>query len=472
MSQRLKTEKPRFQPFWFDDAIKQEGLNARPSLKGKAEVDVCIIGGGFTGLWTAIKLRQKAPELNVVIVEKDLCGQGASGRNGGCMLTFSSKMPSLINQFGITEGIRLVKASEQAVFDIAQFCQRHDIDAEVRPDGALYTATNQAQLANLRTPLIPLKQYDINHWSDTTGTQREQLSGSDKHLDAIYSPYGGSVHPGKLVRGLARVAEKLGVRIYEQSPMTSYSSNGKHAEISSPTGKIIAATLIFATNAWTPKLIPSFSRSVVLVSSDMMISKPQSENLFKSGFVKGTAIADSRLFVHYYRNTESGRVMLGKGGNYFSFANRMIPLFDQPSRVTNVLQNAFEHFFPQLDSGVWRSWTGASDRSVTGLPFFGRIPDKRNVLYGFGYSGNGVVQSYLGGEFLSSMALELDNEWTCSPMANGVPEYFPAEPFRTLGARLVKRAIIRKEKREDAGLTAHWWDKQMAKLAARAGKTG
>ena len=467
------TAQPRFQPFWFDEAIKLEGRDARAFLGSETTADICIVGGGFTGLWSAIKIRQKAPHLKVIIIEKDLCGQGASGRNGGCMLTFSSKLPSLIAQFGLEEATRLVKASENAVLEIAEFCKANGIDGEVRPDGALYTATSTAQLPVLRKPLKIIEQHQLNHWSDTTPAQRERYSGSAAHLDGIYSPYGGSVHPGKLVRGLADIAEKLDVDIYEHTPMQSYHTHqsGK-VVVDTARTRITANKLILATNAWTPQIVPQFSRSVVLVSSDMMISPKQPDALKLHGFTGGTAVADSRLFVHYYRNSISGRVMLGKGGNHFSYGNQMTPLFDHSSQVTDRLQNAFKGFFPALDHTIDRSWTGASDRSVSGLPFFGHLPGKHNILYGFGYSGNGVVQSYLGGEFLSSMVLEQDNDWSRSPMAQGIPAYFPPEPFRTLGARMVKHAILRKEKREDAGLLPFWWDKQLAKLAASAGKSG
>ena len=464
---------PRFQPFWFDEAIKIEGSEARVSLAGETTADICIIGGGFTGLWSAIKIRQKAPHLNVVILEKDLCGQGASGRNGGCMLTFSSKFPSLVAQFGLEEAIRLVIASENAVLEIAEFCKAFGIDAEVRPDGALYTATNTAQLQSLRKPLSLLELHQLNHWSDTTALQRQHYSGSTAHLDGIYSPYGGSVHPGKLVRGLAKIAESMGVTIYEYTSMLSHNNlQDGRLLVETSKGKITTNKLILATNAWTPQIVPQFSRSVVLVSSDMMVTPEQPQAVNQSGFVKGAAIADSRLFVHYYRNSVSGRVMLGKGGNHFSFANQMTPMFNQPSRVTPMLQTAFRNFFPSLDDTISRSWTGASDRSVSGLPFFGHLPGQKNILYGFGYSGNGVVQSFLGGEFLSSMALEQENVWTRSPMAKGIQDYFPPEPLRTLGARLVKHAILRKERREDAGLAPHWWDRQLARLAANAGKSG
>ncbi|KXI27012.1 FAD-dependent oxidoreductase [Paraglaciecola hydrolytica] len=446
-----------------------EGRELRAPLTKSIHADVCIVGGGYTGLWTAIKLRQKSSDLDIVIIEKDLCGQGASGRNGGCMLTFSSKFRSLEAHFGLTEAIRLVKASENAVLAIHEFCLRHGIDAEVRPHGAVYTATNNAQQAVLQQPLTALKQQQLNHWTELNAADLVALTGSTRHLAGIFSPHGGTVHPGKLVRGLAQVAQNMGIRIFEHTEMENFSSTGT-VQINTPKGRINAKKLILATNAWTPRLIPQFNRAVVLVSSDMLITDEQVDTLQHQWFTKGTAVADSRLFVHYYRNSQSGRIMLGKGGNYFSYANRMLPLFDQPSRFESMLNTAFKSFFPHVDSKMSRSWTGASDRSVSGLPFFGHLPQQNNVLYGFGYSGNGVVQSFLGGEFLSSMVLGLDDEWTRSGMAQGVKHFFPPEPLCTLGARLIRHSVLRIENREETDLRPFWFDKKLASLAVSAGK--
>lgn len=449
--------------------MSAEGREVRASLTKNITADVCIVGGGYTGLWTAIKLREKSPDLDIVIIDKALCGQGASGRNGGCMLTFSSKFRTLAENVGIAEAIRLVKASESAVMAIDDFCQQQGIDAEVRVHGALYTATNKAQQAILQQPLAVLQQQDINHWARLNSAKLAHFSGSSHHLAGIFTPYGGSVHPGKLVRGLAQVAQKMGIKIFENTAMLGFRSPGR-VLIDTPRGCISAGTLILATNAWTPQLIPQFKRAVVLVSSDMMITDVQPNTHNNPWFSQGTAVADSRLFVHYYRNSQSGRIMLGKGGNYFSYANRMVPLFDQASRFEPMLSKAFADFFPDADATIARSWTGASDRSVNGLPFFGHLPHQPNVLYGFGYSGNGVVQSFLGGEFLSSMALRLNDEWTRSGMAGGVKQFFPPEPICTLGARVIRRSVLRKEKCEDEGRTAFWLDKKLAKLAVSAGK--
>jgi hypothetical protein len=161
--------------------------------------------------------------------------------------------------------------------------------------------------------------------------------------------------------------------------------------------------------------------------------------------------------------------MLGKGGNTFAFGARLLRTFDEPSPYRPMLTDAL--FIPEFrDVPVTASWNGASDRSATGLPFFARLNDHPDIVYGFGYSGNGVGPTYLGGQFLSSLALGLDNAWTRSPMTRGPQGWFPPEPFRYIGSILVRDAVRRKERSEDLGRRPRWIDQRLSKLAAAAGK--
>ena len=457
------------QAFWFNEALNIEAPSASKPLTHIQSADICIIGGGYTGLWSAIKIKQKSPNKHVVILEKGLCGQGASGRNGGCMLTFSTKFSSLIKYYGLTEAIRLVKASEQAVYDINAFCQHHNINADIRVDGAIYTATNSTQLNLLKAPLSVLEKHGINSWYSLENDHVKTLTGSAQNQAGIHSAAAGSLHPGKLVRGLKKTAEQLGVVIYEQSPM-EHVEYGTKVKVSTPKGQVHCQKLILAINAWMPSQFKRFKNSVVLVSSDMMITEPMPQVLADNGLNHGMAIADSRIFVHYYRTTPDGRLMLGKGGNLFAYNNKMLPEFDQKSGFKAMLHSAKQRFFPNFPDNIHTTWTGASDRSATGLPFFGALPEQNNVFYGFGYSGNGVVQSFLGGEFLSSLVLDEDNEWTRSGMAKGPLGHFPPEPIRSLGAKLIRQSVLRKEKMEDEEQKPYWIDQQMAKFASSAGK--
>ena len=149
-------------PFWLDQALKAQPAEPCLPLRQETRADVCIVGGGYTGLWTAIMLKEQNPQLDVVIVEADICGAGASGRNGGCALSWSAKYFTLERLFGRDEAVRLVQASEASIYAIGDFCKRYGVDAEYRLDGTLYTATNRAQLGSTDAVIAALERNGIN----------------------------------------------------------------------------------------------------------------------------------------------------------------------------------------------------------------------------------------------------------------------------------------------------------------------
>ncbi|MNJ27580.1 Gamma-glutamylputrescine oxidoreductase [compost metagenome] len=457
-------------PFWLDQALKQDTSKRCPTLQQDIRADTCIVGGGYTGLWTAIMLKEQNPQLDVVIIEADICGAGASGRNGGCALSWSAKYSTLERLFGEPEAVRLVKASEESIYAIGDFCRKYNVDADYRLDGTLYTSTNQAQVGSTDGVIAALERRGINSFSKQPLADVQRMAGSSKHLEGWFSPAAASVQPGKLVRGMRRVALELGVRIYEGTSMSGL-EEGSPATIVTPHGRIKADRVVLAINAWMARAFPQFERTVAIVSSDMIITEPRPDLLKKIGLTSGVTVLDSRIFVHYYHNTPDGRIMLGKGGNTFAYGGRMLPLFDQPSPYADLLRTSLGDFFPVFkDVGIEATWNGPSDRSVTGLPFFGRMGANGNIFYGFGYSGSGVGPCHMGGQILSSLVLGLDNPWTRSPLLQGPLGYFPPEPIRYLGSLMVRNAIRRKERAEDHGHRPRRLDTHLAKFAAAAGK--
>ena len=395
-------------PFWLDQALMKDA-DATSPLEGETTADICIVGGEFTGLWTAIHLKRAQPDLDVVLVESDICGAGASGRNGGCVLSWSTKFLTLRRLFGEEEAIRLVKASEDAVAAIDTFCREHRIDAEFRRDGTLYTATSQAQIGSSDAVIAALEARNICSFGHLSAEEVVSRAGSSKHLAGVYSPNAATVQPALLVRGLRRIALEMGVRLYENTRMRRLTRN-RPPVVETSHGSVRAKKVVVAINAWMARQFPEFERTIAIVSSDMVITEPRPDLLAAIGLTNGISVLDSRTFVHYYRTTCDGRIMLGKGGNTFSFGGRILPVFDEPSPYVAMLTDRLRDFFPSF-SGVpiAASWNGPSDRSVTGIPFFGRLNGHPDIFYGLGYSGSGVAQSYLGGEILASLALGRDN---------------------------------------------------------------
>lgn len=456
-------------PFWIEQALFNDGALA-PALQGAQQADVCIIGGGFTGLWTAIQCKQQNPQLDIAILESDLCGAGASGRNGGCLLTWSAKFFTLRRLFGEAEAVRLVRAADDAVGHIERFVREHGIDAEFRRDGTLYTATSRAQIGTLAPVIAALQERGINSYQELPPEEVARRSGSARNLAGVFSPIAATVHPGRLVRGLRRVALQMGIRIYERSPMVALES-AQPAVVRTPCGSIIAKKVVLAMNAWMASSFAQFERTIAIVSSDMVITERCPELLRAAGLADGVSVLDSRTFVYYYRTSADGRLMLGKGGNTFARGGRIAPVFDERSPYEGELTQALHGFFPSLrDVPITASWNGPSDRSVTGFPFFGRLNGTPHIYYGFGYSGNGVGPTYMGGQLLSSLVLDADNAWTRSPLAQGPRGIFPPEPFRYAGSIVVRNAIRRKERAEDEDRTPWWLDRQLSKLANAAGK--
>ena len=456
--------------YWFKQALEIEQPETAKPLQQNIQADVAIVGGGYTGLWTAIMIKQQSPEKQVVVIEKGLCGSGASGANGGCMLTWSTKFPTLKRLFGEEHAAWLVKESEQAVLEIDDFCQLHQIDAQLSLKGVYYTATNHAQTGGMQPVVDELKRLEVNSWRRCQAEELRANAGSPRNIEGFHSPVAASVQPALLARGLRRVAMELGVEIYENTPMTRL-DYGKPATVCTPTGNIQAQQVVLALNAWMVEQFKQFKSSIVVVSSDMVITKPLGDALTQSGWQAGSSVLDSRIFVHYYRDTPDGRLMLGKGGNQFSFNNQVNAMFNKPTHYQDLLRKSFDKLFPRLKGAEFAySWTGGSDRSATGFPFFGELDNQSNIFYGFGYSGNGVAQTRMGGKILSSLVLGIDNEWTKSGLAKGPLGHFPPEPFRWTGAMMVRNAVRRKEEAEDNEQTPFIWDKWLAKLAGPAGK--
>ncbi|CAM3139678.1 FAD-dependent oxidoreductase [Vibrio rarus] len=456
--------------YWITEAKQQPNWQESESLQQDIDADICIVGGGYTGLWTAIITKQQSPETKVVLLEKSFCGAGASGVNGGCMLTWATKYSSMTKMFGVNQANFLVSESEQVIFEIEDFCKQHNIDAGLRRHGTYYTATNPAQCGVLDPTIDKLKQANLNSWQEVSTQTLNDNTGSKINIEGHFSEAAGSVQPAKLARGMRDVALSLGVEIYENTAMTRL-EYGEPAVVHTPNGSVKAGKVVLALNAWMVEQFKQFKNSIVVVSSDMVITKPVANKLQETGLSDGVTVVDSRIFVHYYRDTVDGRLMLGKGGNRFSFNNDVESMFNEKTRYYELLDSAFNRLFPKVGSEqIEFNWTGGSDRSTTGFPFFGNIKKQANVFYGLGYSGNGVAQTRIGGKILAAMALGIDNEYSSCALTGGPRGYFPPEPFRWVGAMMVRDAVRRKESAEDQRRKPLIIDKLLAKLAGPAGK--
>ncbi len=433
---------------WLQEALP--GAEDASPLEGQERADVCIVGGGYTGLWTALRLKELDPSLDVVLLEADVCGGGASGRNGGFVLSWWAKFGTLKKVCGTEEALRLARASAQAVAEIGAFCREHGIDAHYRHDGWLWTATSEAQVGAWDETLAEIANHGEQSFVRLSPEEAARRAGSPTHLAGVFEPTAATVQPALLARGLRRVALERGVRIFERSPMRRLERSWP-PRVRCERGAVTAERVVLALNAWSAAL-PELRRALVVIASDVVATAPIPERLREIGWTDGSCISDSRMLVNYYRTTLDGRIAFGKGGGMLAFGGRVGTAFDGASPRAVEVAGSFRALYPSLaDVEVTTSWMGPIDRSHNGLPFFSRLGGRDDLLYGIGYSGNGVGPSFVGGRILASLALERDDEWARAGLVRDPVGSFPPEPIRFVGGLLVREAVARKERAEDDG---------------------
>ncbi|HLI23345.1 MAG TPA: FAD-binding oxidoreductase, partial [Acidimicrobiales bacterium] len=385
--------------WWVEEA--GAGRPREPEASGPlpAAADVVIVGGGFTGLWTAIRLRERQPGLDVCVVERRFCGFGASGRNGGIAEPSWAKFPAMVSLYGTEDAVRLGRAIHDGVGELQRFCSAHGIEADLRLGGHLWMASNRSQLGAWDKAVSALEAAGERRLRRVDADTARQLSGSPTALGGVVEDEAGSLQPAKLVAGLRRVALAGGAAVHEGVAVKRLRrGRGGRIGVVTTAGTIAAAKVVVATNAWAAALGPV--RPHVFVTSSDVIATPPGVAVGAGGEVAaGMAVSDSRRMINYWRSTPDGRVVFGKGGGAMSVGNRVDRRFSGPSGRARSVHRAFGRLYPQLAAvAAERSWCGPIDYSSTGLPYFGPLhPGRPAVLTGVGYSGMGVVQSVLGG---------------------------------------------------------------------------
>jgi glycine/D-amino acid oxidase-like deaminating enzyme len=252
---------------------------------------------------------------------------------------------------------------------------------------------------------------------------------------------------------LRRVALERGVRIFEDSPVVALEGR-RPLVVRTPGGSVRADTVVSALNSWTVGL-PQFRRlrrSIATISSDVVATAPDPDRLARSGWTGGEIVSDSRLLVHYQRASRDGRIVLGKGGGLLAPAGVFGDRFHYDRGLSERAAASLRWLYPDwADVEITHAWGGPVDRTPTGLPCFGRSPGHERLFYGIGFSGNGVAPTVTGGRILASLVLDGDDRWASCALARGPAELFPPEPARYLGGLVVREAVRRKERHEDAG---------------------
>jgi putative aminophosphonate oxidoreductase len=447
---------------WLESALRDE-VDA-PRVAGRSSVDVAIVGGGYVGLWTALRIKELEPDCRVAVLERDICGGGASGRNGGFVLSWWPKYPSLVKSFGADEAVRLVRASEDAIGFIGSFCQQHGIDAHFTQAGWLWTATSAAQENSWETVFALSEGVSPGTFARLDPREVATRSGSPKHRAGIFERGAATVQPAALVRGMRRVALDKGVEIFEHAAVKRFSRSHPLA-VETTEGSIAASAIVLATNAWAIG-VPELSRSIAVISSDIVATAPIPDRLAEIGWTGGECITDSQMMVCYYRTTRDGRIAFGKGGWGLVYSNRIGPRLDRDLERAALVTRDLRRYYPMLaDVPVTHDWCGPIDRSIDGLPVIGTLGSSAAVHFGIGWSGNGVGPSVVGGKILASLALGRKDEWSSCGLVNRRTAAFPPEPIRFIGAHVVRKAVLAKEEAEMEGRSPPSIAVRLARLA-------
>lgn len=418
-----------------------------PPLTTTKKTDIAIIGGGYVGLWTALRLKALDPAVDVTILEADVCGGGASGRNGGFVLSWWPKFSSLTALCGKDEALRLALASEEAITEIGDFCHQYSPLAEFRRSGWLWTATSAAHdgswddvvtLANGAQPgtFERLGPHDV-----------AEQAGSPNHLSGVLEHSAAIVHPGHLVRSMRARALDLGVKIHENTKVKRLTRRGV-PRLTTESGALTADRVVVATNAWAAGLRELHTRLFV-ISSDLVATEPIPKELDEIGWHEGPAITDSQTLVCYYRTTQSGRVVFGKGGWSIGIGGHMAKAMDRSAGRAAMVTRDFQRYYPMLrQAQVTHDWAGPIDRTYNSLPIIDWLNREKTISVGVGWSGNGVGPSVVGAKMLASMVLGRNDEWSNAGLVSARAKHFPPDPIRYVGAHLVREAIVRKERSE------------------------
>lgn len=434
---------------WLADALRVDD-DLSPSLRAPVHADVCVVGGGYTGLWTAIELKQRDPGCAVVLVEASRCGSGASGTNAGYLMNLWPKYPSLAAQFGRDEAITLATATSDAVEDIVAFCREHDIDASIKRTGYLWTATADNQLGAWQDTLATLDGVPGSSLREVTAARAAELAGP-RARGGVLDDTSATVQPAKLARGLRRVALRLGVEIHERTPVVQIDS-GHPIEVRTGATTLTADSVVLAVNAWAMAL-PSVRKHMVLTASDNLVTEPLSETGELIGLGAGTS--DSRRQLNYWRRTPDSRLLFGKGGIGVGYGDRGASSMFGPVPQTSAVRAHFERTFPELSSAKTANWRAPVEYSLTSLPFFGEVPDLPRVFFGTGYSGDGVGPSRVGGRILASLATNTVDEWSTCALTRPPGGWLPPEPIRFLGGQAIRLALQRIDDASDTGRRVH-----------------
>jgi glycine/D-amino acid oxidase-like deaminating enzyme len=428
--------------FW----LRQDPYLPGNSLSGPAEVDIAIVGGGFTGLWSAIEIRRRRPSLRVAVLEQEVVGYGASGRNGGFC------EPSLTH--GYANGLRhfpqeiaeLERLGRENFLELAGFIREHRIDCDFELNGVLEVATAPWQSELLKAEF----EERLERGAPGELLNAEAAQGrlhSPCIQAALFSPEAAILNPARLARGLRRVAEEMGAVIWEGTRVERIEGRPDGVALVTAQGSVAAARTILATNAYSGRLLRRLKTRFVPVYDYVLASEPLSAPQRQAvGWARREGVATQGNHFHYFRLTADNRILWGGYDAIYHFGGRVGPELDHRPKTYARLEAQFRQMFPMLgELSFPHRWGGPIASTTRFTCTFGSALGGR-IVYALGYTGLGVAASRFAARVLADRLLDPGSPLLGLRFVREPPFPFPPEPLCAASLTLVQSAMSRADR--------------------------
>jgi len=444
--------------FWL--ATRRE-YESNPALAGEHKADIVIVGGGFTGLWTSVFLKELAPEASVVVLEQAILGYGGSGRNAGQVSgCIDHSHHHAIAHFGKEEARRMAKVGLDNLEGLAQFIKECGLACEFERPGQLLVALTPTQAEDARSQIEAAEELGVTGLRLLSAEETRAELNSPLYLGGVIDPGWGLVHPIKLVDGLKREAVRLGAKFFERTRVTQLEIASAGVLVKTTEGCVKADKVILATNAYTHLIFPNLLHRYIPLYDYVLVSEPLTgQQLASIGWRNRQAVIDGRTFFNYYRLTADNRILWGTSEAKYYPPNRVEESCDHSQPHYDALQKSFQRHFPQLADLKWEyAWGGPIASTSRLTPFFGTTAGDR-IHYGLGYTGLGIANSRLAGKILAHMLLNRPSELLDLAIVRKKPLPYPPEPLRKLAVNAVTNSLRRVDAGEKPGFLLRVLDK-------------
>jgi len=427
---------------WFDQL--SEPLEPRAALDRDVEVDVAIVGAGFTGLWSAYYLLAADPALRIAVIEREIAGFGASGRNGGwCSALYPVSISTLAEEAGREAAIAQYRAMRGAVTEVERVAVAEGIDADIAHGGTVVLARSQPQLERAEEEAREAAEFGLDVALLGADEARARLAATGV-LGATYTPHCAAVQPAKLVRGLASVVEASGATVYERTAATSI----EPGTVRTDRGTVRAATIVRATEGYTGQLA-GLRRVLAPVYSLIIATEPLPDSTWEQiGLAGRETFSDHRHLIIYGQRSADGRLVFGGRGAPYHLASRIRAEYDRVPRVFDLLERTMHELFPVLrDARITHRWGGPLGIARDWHASVG-LDRTTGLAWAGGYVGDGVSTTNLAGRTLADLITGRTSELTGLPWVGHASRRWEPEPLRWLGANAGLQAMTWADARE------------------------